>query len=83
MQDTDFLEKLAHFTREKIPARIVHSLGSGAYGTFVVTNDITKYSCAKLFSKVGKRTNLITRMSGAFTEQGDPGNSVGRTVILF
>jgi catalase len=73
MQDTDVLEKLAHFAREKIPARNVHALGCGAYGTFTVTNDITKYTNAKLFSKVGKKTDIVIRMSGIFTEQGDPG----------
>ena len=44
LQDTWFLEKLAHFDREVIPERRMHAKGSGAYGTFTVTNDITMYS---------------------------------------
>jgi catalase len=72
MHDTVLLEKVTQFTREKIPARNVHALGEGCKGHFIVTKDITKYTCAKVFSKVGKKTDLICRMSGTFTEQGDP-----------
>lgn len=70
MQDVDLVEKIQSFTREKIPARNVHALGSGAYGTFTVKNDISKYSCAKVFKK-GTKTDIFVRMSGIFTEQGD------------
>lgn len=72
MQDTILMEKIQHFTREKIPARNVHALGQGCYGKLTVTNDITKYTKADLFSQVGKTTELFVRMSGVFTEQGDP-----------
>src|SRR5690606_29965854 len=44
LQDFWFLEKLAHFDREVIPERRMHAKGSGAYGTFKVTHDITKYT---------------------------------------
>ena len=47
-------EKLAHQNRERIPERVVHAKQSGAYGTFTVTNDITKYTKARLFSQVGR-----------------------------
>jgi catalase len=47
LQDVWFLEKLAHFDREVIPERRMHAKGSGAYGTFTVTHDITKYTKAK------------------------------------
>ena len=50
LQDVWFLEKLAHFDREVIPERRMHAKGSGAYGTFTVTHDITKYTKAKIFS---------------------------------
>ncbi|MDX8412143.1 MAG: catalase, partial [Mariprofundaceae bacterium] len=63
LQDFWFLEKLAHFDREVIPERRMHAKGSGAYGTFTVTNDITKYTKAKLFSEVGKKTEIFTRFS--------------------
>ena len=51
LQDVWFLEKLAHFDREVIPERRMHAKGSGAYGTFTVTHDITKYTRAKIFSQ--------------------------------
>jgi Catalase len=49
LQDVWFLEKLAHFDREVIPERRMHAKGSGAYGTFTVTHDITAYTKAKIF----------------------------------
>ena len=53
MQDVWLLEKLAHFDREVIPERRMHAKGSGAFGTFTVTNDITQYTRAKFLSEVG------------------------------
>lgn len=63
LQDFALIEKLQHFNRERIPERVVHANGSGAYGTFTVTHDITKYTKAKLFSEVGKRTETFHRFS--------------------
>ncbi len=59
LQDVWFLEKLAHFDREVIPERRMHAKGSGAYGTFVVTHDITKYTSAKIFSEIGKKNRNV------------------------
>jgi len=70
LQDTWFLEKLAHFDREVIPERRMHAKGSGAYGTFTVTHDITKYTKAKIFSEVGKKTELFLRFSTVAGERG-------------
>jgi len=70
MQDWQLLEKLAHQNRERIPERTVHAKGWGAYGTFTVTKDITKYTRAKIFSQVGKKTELIARFSTVAGEQG-------------
>ncbi len=70
LQDAWFLEKLAHFDREVIPERRMHAKGSGAYGTFTVTHDITKYTKAKIFSEVGKKTDLFTRFSTVAGERG-------------
>ena len=70
LQDVWFLEKMAHFDREVIPERRMHAKGSGAYGTFTVTQDITKYTRAKLFSQVGKKTELFSRMSTVAGERG-------------
>jgi len=70
LQDVWFLEKLAHFDREVIPERRMHAKGSGAYGTFTVTHDITQYTKAKIFSEVGKKTELFTRFSTVAGERG-------------
>lgn len=59
LQDVWFLEKLAHFDREVIPERRMHAKGSGAYGTFTVTKDITRFSRAKIFSEVGKKPTCL------------------------
>ena len=63
LQNLWFLEKLAHFDREVIPERRMHAKGSGAYGKFTVTHDITRYTKAKIFSSVGKTTDLFVRFS--------------------
>ena len=70
LQDVWHLEKLAHFAREVIPERRMHAKGSAAYGTFTVTHDITKYTKAKLFSEVGKKTDLVLRFSTVAGERG-------------
>ena len=70
LQDVWYLEKLGHFDREVIPERRMHAKGSGAYGTFTVTHDITKYTKAKIFSKVGKKTEYFTRFSTVAGERG-------------
>tara|TARA_Y100000780_G_scaffold232562_1_gene266495 strand:+ start:216597 stop:218033 length:1437 start_codon:yes stop_codon:yes gene_type:complete len=70
IQDLQLIEKLAHFNRERIPERVVHAKGFGAYGKFTVTNDITKYSCAKIFENVGKETELFARFSTVAGEKG-------------
>lgn len=70
LQDVWFLEKLAHFDREVIPERRMHAKGSGAYGTFTVTRDITRYTRAGLFSQVGKKTDLFLRFSTVAGERG-------------
>src|SRR5476649_905677 len=70
LQDVWHLEKLAHFAREVIPERRMHAKGSGAYGTFTVTHDITKYTRASLFSEVGKKTDIFMRFSTVAGERG-------------
>ncbi|KEP70085.1 catalase [Thioclava dalianensis] len=70
MQDYQLLEKLAHQNRERIPERTVHAKGWGLQGKFTVTKDITKYTCAKLFSKVGNSCEVLSRWSTVAGEQG-------------
>lgn len=70
LQDVFLIEKLANFNREVIPERRMHAKGSGAFGTFTVTNDITKYTKAKIFSEVGKQTEMFARFSTVAGERG-------------
>lgn len=70
IDDYQLIEKLAQFNRENIPERRVHAKGSGAHGTFTVTNDITQYSYASIFAKVGKQTPVFARFSTVGGERG-------------
>jgi catalase len=70
LQDIWLIEKLAHFDREVIPERRMHAKGWGAHGTFTVTNDITRYSKAKIFAEVGKKTPMFARFSTVAGERG-------------
>ena len=70
MQDYQLLEKMATFNRERVPERIVHANGSGAFGSFTVTNDITRYTKAKIFSEIGKQTDCLARFSTVAGERG-------------
>jgi len=70
LQDVWFLEKLAHFDREVIPERRMHAKGAGAFGTFTVTHDITRYTKAKIFAEVGKQTQMFARFSSVAGERG-------------
>ncbi|MFA8436818.1 MAG: catalase [Marinifilaceae bacterium] len=70
LQDYYLHEKLAHFNRERIPERVVHAKGTGAYGTFTVTNDITKYTRAKLFEAIDNECLVFVRFSTVGGEKG-------------
>ncbi len=70
MEDYILFEKMAQFNRERIPERVVHAKGAGAFGTFTVTHDISKYTSAKLFSKIGKQTRIVSRFSTVAGEKG-------------
>ena len=70
LQDVWYLEKLAHFDREVIPERRMHAKGSGAYGTFTVTGDITRFTRAKIFAQVGRQTDLFARFTTVAGERG-------------
>src|SRR5690606_19498466 len=84
-QDLWLNEKLANFVREVIPERRMHAKGSGAFGTFTVTNDITKYTKAKLFSELGKQTDVFIRFSTVAGERGaaDAERDIRGTAIKF
>ncbi|PWA04597.1 catalase [Flavobacterium psychrotolerans] len=70
LQDYILHEKMAHFNRERIPERVVHAKGSGAFGTFTVTHDIAKYTRAKIFDQIGKETKIVMRFSTVGGEKG-------------
>jgi catalase len=70
LQDYHLHEKLAHFNRERIPERVVHAKGTGAFGTFTVTGNISKYTKAKLFSKTGNKCRVLVRFSTVGGEKG-------------
>lgn len=70
LNDTYLVEKLAHFTRERIPERVVHAKGAGAYGYFEVRNDLSKYTRAKFLCEAGKRTEVFARFSTVGGEKG-------------
>ncbi|MBF0192247.1 MAG: catalase [Magnetococcales bacterium] len=70
LQDWWLIEKLAHFARERIPERVVHAKGSGAFGVLRITHDITRYSKAGLFSQIGKETPAFLRFSTVAGERG-------------
>ncbi|CAN5122999.1 catalase [soil metagenome] len=70
LEDFVLHEKMAHFNRERLPERVVHAKGSGAFGTFTVTNDVSQYTRAKLFNTIGKQTPLLLRFSTVGGEKG-------------
>ncbi len=70
LQDYQLIEKLAHQNRERIPERVVHAKGWGAFGTFTVTHDITKYTKANIFNAIGKKTDMLARFSTVAGEMG-------------
>lgn len=70
LQDYFLHEDMAHFNRERIPERVVHAKGAGAFGTFTVTHDITQYTKAKIFSEIGKQTKMFVRFSQVGGEKG-------------
>lgn len=69
LQDIHLVEKLAHFNRERIPERVVHAKGAGAYGYFEATQDVSKLTRAK-FLTPGKRTEVVVRFSTVGGEKG-------------
>src|ERR1700730_19296138 len=81
LQDYQLLEKLAHPNRARIPERTVHAKGWGALGTLTVTRDITKYTKASVFAKVGKKTDMLARFSTVAGEYLSDGAGGGRSPL--
>jgi catalase len=70
LQDYQLIEKLAHQNRERIPERVVHAKGSGAFGTLTITHDISKFSKAGVFGQIGQKTECLLRFSTVAGERG-------------
>jgi catalase len=70
MQDQQYMDEMAHFDRERIPERVVHAKGAGAFGQFEVTHDISNYCKASVFNKIGKKTPVGLRFSTVGGENG-------------
>lgn len=70
MADSQLIERMAHFNRERVPERVVHAKGAGAFGTFTVTKDLSEYTCASLFAKIGNHCDMLIRFSTVAGEQG-------------
>jgi catalase len=85
LQDIWLIEKLAQFDREVIPERRMHAKGWGAYGTFTVTHDITRFTRAKIFGAVGKQTPMFARFSTVAGERGaaDAERDIRGTALKF
>jgi catalase len=72
LQDAYLIEKLAHFVRERVPDRVYHVKGGGAFGYFEVTADVTEWTKAAFLNEVGKRTPMLVRCSSVAGEEGYP-----------
>src|SRR4051794_38421711 len=72
LHDAYVVQKMQHFNRERVPERVVHAKGSGAFGFFEVTDDVTAFTSASLFARVGKRTPMLARFSTVAGELGSP-----------
>jgi len=70
LQDNNFIEDMASFDRERIPERVVHAKGAGAFGYFECTHDVTKYTKLAPFNKIGKKTDVSVRFSTVGGESG-------------
>jgi catalase len=70
LQDSYLIQKMAQFNRERVPERVVHAKGSGAFGYFEVTEDVSQWTKAAFLNKVGKRTQVLARFSTVAGEQG-------------
>jgi catalase len=70
LQDSYLIEKMAQFNRERVPERVVHAKGTGAFGYFEVTEDVTQWTNAAFLNTVGKRTPLVIRLSTVAGELG-------------
>ncbi|TPX12513.1 uncharacterized protein E0L32_000690 [Thyridium curvatum] len=70
LQDTQLIETLAHFSRERIPERVVHAKAAGAYGEFEVTHECTDITSASFLNAVGKKTRCLVRISTVGPERG-------------
>ena len=72
LQDTDLVEKIARFDRERIPERVVHARGTGVHGEFVSSTSLSDITAAAPFDKAGKKTPVFVRFSSVVNSKGSP-----------
>ena len=71
LNDHYLIEQMANFNRERIPERQPHAKGSGAFGTFETTQDVSKYTKAAIFQP-GAKCEVVARFSTVAGERGSP-----------
>ncbi|AMA48675.1 MULTISPECIES: catalase [Flavobacterium] len=72
LEDVHLIEKLQHFSRERIPERVMHPRGTGAQGYFILTKNISDLTKAKIFTEVNKKTPVLVRFSSVIHSKGSP-----------
>ncbi|MEG1981713.1 MAG: catalase [Clostridia bacterium] len=70
MQDIHFIDKMAHFDRERIPERVVHAKGAGAFGEFVCYEDMGSLTSADFLNEANKKTPVFVRFSTVIGSKG-------------
>lgn len=70
LEDGDFVEKIAHFDRERIPERVVHAKGTGAFGYFVPYQSMSEYTCASFLQDPSRKTKVLVRFSTVIGSRG-------------
>ena len=70
LEDIHFIDKIAHFDRERIPERVVHAKGTGAFGMFEAYESMAEYTSADFLNRAGKQTPVLVRFSTVIGGRG-------------
>lgn len=70
LEDTHLIDKISHFDRERIPERVVHAKGAGAYGIFRTYKSMEKYTCADFLKMPNQKTKVFARFSTVIGSKG-------------
>src|SRR5262249_58863547 len=72
LHDHYLVQRMQAFNRERVPERVVHAKGGGAFGYFQITRDVSEWTKAAFMNEVGKRTRVLVRFSTVIGEHGHP-----------